>query len=113
MAPADWTARLIWIPNAVRHNPPESPNVVKSWRVHLEEMPECPLKTEALRALAANCEDFGEGFLKAFREACPVHMNKPTDNQDQDQDQEQESSRATVPQSLPGSLPYLGFTQKP
>src|SRR3974377_1386110 len=37
---ADFKARLIWIPNAIRYNQPESLNVVVSWRDTWDELPE-------------------------------------------------------------------------
>jgi hypothetical protein len=90
MAHADWRARVVWLPNAVRHNVPESPNVVRSWRTTLDEIPECTLKTRALIDLAAFLEGYGPAFLKAFNEA----TGHPSPNQEQEQEQEQEASRA-------------------
>ena len=94
MVKADWAARLVWIPKALRHNPPESPNVVRSWRATVDEMPECSLKTEAVATLRSDTEAFGEAFGEAFRQAFgegratpSVH---PSGNQEQEQDQEQE-----------------------
>src|SRR5262252_6925471 len=50
---ADWLARIVWIPNALKHNPPESPNVVRRWRATVDEMPECALKIEAVAMLGS------------------------------------------------------------
>src|SRR4051812_17634419 len=47
MAKADWGARLVWVPNAIKYNQPANPNVVKSWRTAWALLPECPLKAEA------------------------------------------------------------------
>src|SRR5262249_41516112 len=52
MARADWKARVVWVPNAVKYNEPANPNVVKSWADLLGEVPDCPLKAEACQALA-------------------------------------------------------------
>lgn len=109
MVKADWAARVIWIPNAVQHNPPESPNVVRSWRVTLEEIPECALKGDAVAMLRRECEAFGEAFAKAFREACPSKEYKasvkPYDNQEQEQEQEQDQEQEKVPPALRASPP--------
>jgi hypothetical protein len=43
MVKVDWTARLVWVPNALRWNPPDNPNVVKSWREPWRHVPECEL----------------------------------------------------------------------
>ncbi|MGE3509780.1 MAG: hypothetical protein AB7N65_12945 [Vicinamibacterales bacterium] len=70
MATADWAHSLVWLPRALRHNPPESPNVVKSWRRFLDDnVPECPLRADLEASVQAFLEGFGEAFLKAFGEA--------------------------------------------
>jgi hypothetical protein len=71
LAKADWEARVVFLPNALKYNRPESPNVVKSWATAFEEIPECELKEEAFRAFKAFTEDMGEGFAEAFRKAFP------------------------------------------
>jgi hypothetical protein len=76
LAKADWDARLVWVRNAVRYNPPESPNAVLGWRDHWDNIPECQLKVEA--------------FAKAFAKGC----RKPSPIQEQEQEQEQEGERA-------------------
>jgi hypothetical protein len=110
MVRADWASRLIWIPNAVRHNPPESPNVVRSWRPSVDDLPECALKTEALVVLRKACEGLGEAFVKAFDEAFPGISDRASPklwpNQEQDQEQEQEFRSASgLPEGLPESPP--------
>jgi hypothetical protein len=98
MAKADWKARVVWIPNAVKYNPPESPNVVRAWAKAWEEIPECDLKTEALSVLKAFMEGMGEGFRKAFEKGFGIAFAKPCLNQNQNQNQNQDlilSSAAT------------------
>jgi|ERR1035437_7014825 hypothetical protein len=85
LAEADWKAHVVWVPNAIKYNQPESPNVVKSWRHAWDEIPECPLKSIAHKRLKAFMEDLGQAFAKAFAEACP----QPLPNQEQEQKQEQ------------------------
>jgi hypothetical protein len=63
--------RLIWLPNAVRHNPPASPNVIRSWASALDILPECDLLTvaiEAMREDVYSLDKSGEGFREAFDE---------------------------------------------
>jgi hypothetical protein len=69
LAKADWDAPLIWVVNAIKYNPPASPNVVRSWSSAWDEIPECELKSEIYQHLRAFMEGLGEAFLKAFREA--------------------------------------------
>jgi len=83
---ADWNARVVWVPNAIKYNRPENPNVVKSWHSTWDEIPECALKIEAYERLKACTEELGEGFGKAFVEGCGKGMA----NQEQEQQQEQD-----------------------
>jgi hypothetical protein len=85
MAKADWKARLVFLPNAVHYNPPQSPNVVKAWRAAFDELPECSLKVEAFCAIKSFLETLPEAFRKAF--------GKPLPNQDQEQEQEQDQEQ--------------------
>jgi len=82
---ADWNARVVWVPNAIKYNPPDNPNVVKSWRDSWDEVPECPLKAEAYQRLKEFTEGLGEGFAKGFTEGCAKGMA----NQEQEQEQEE------------------------
>lgn len=62
MARQDADAQLIWFPKFLRHNAPESPNVVRGWAAAFEELPECPLKLDVLAGAWATLAAFGEGF---------------------------------------------------
>lgn len=77
MVQADTRARVVWIPKAIAYNPPESPNVVRSWRAHWDEVPECQLKTIALQAFASFFKGKSEAFQKAFREAIGEGIPSP------------------------------------
>jgi hypothetical protein len=105
MVKADFKARLVWLPKAVIHNKPESPNVVRGWRTELAMLPECALKAEALEALRAHLEMVGNPYAAAFfslfgdaalppEKALPKPSAKPLrktmPNQEQEQEQEQE-----------------------
>lgn len=98
MVEADFKARVVWLPQAVKHNRPESPNVVRSWRAQIAELPECELKGRAMASLRASVEALGEAYAEAFAEACGLSPPKPSGkasgkaspNQEQEQEQEQE-----------------------
>lgn len=96
MAKADWTVRVVWVPKAIRYNEPESPNVVRSWRVPWSEIPDCDLKREAYGVLRAYCEGKGEGFSKAFREACghPLANPEPEPKPEPEPEQEKKTHAA-------------------
>lgn len=63
----DERACLIWLPNYLKHNRPESPNVVKSWEQSLDYLPECALRNEIICYI----KDFVNQLPKAFQEALP------------------------------------------
>jgi hypothetical protein len=96
LAKADWEAGLVWLPNAVRHNPPESPNVVRAWANVWSELPDSLLLSEVFDGLSAYVEGLTEGFRKAF-ESLREGLPKPLPNQEQEQEQEQEEQRSVPP----------------
>jgi hypothetical protein len=58
---------IIAIPNFLKHNPPESVNVVKSWASLADEIPECAFKT----AYLAHVLEQSKTLPKSFQEALP------------------------------------------
>lgn len=108
---ADFKARVMWVPNAIKHNKPESPNVVKSWAAEFDLIPECDLKRKAFAALKANIHALGEPYAKAFDEsigkAFPKVSPKAIPNQEQEQQQEQlinSVPKGTADKSAPAQL---------
>lgn len=110
LAKADLVSRVIYIPNAIKYNKPQSPNVVKGWASHWDEIPECGLKTLACQQLKAFVQGMGDAFTQAFVESFGESFDKATDkpllkampNQEQEQDQEQNnctSKKVTQPES--------------
>jgi len=77
---------LMWLPNFMKYNQPESPNVLKSWAAGLENCPECELKNQIYHKIKAFAEALGEAYVKAFAQA----FAHPSPNQEQEQEQEQE-----------------------
>jgi len=74
----DEGARLILLPGAVKHNPPESPNVITGWSTHFDEIPDSPLKFQWLQGLCdvvkadpgkddCRLEPLSKGFGKAIK----------------------------------------------
>jgi hypothetical protein len=80
MARYDRATRLVWLPNALRHNQPESANVVVSWRAVLPELPECALREELVAHLRAAMAERGPGYAEAFRVAMGEAPPKPSPN---------------------------------
>ncbi len=92
----DWNSRLVFVPNALKHNLPRWPNVVKSWKQTWQHLPECPLKVEAYQHMESVLAEHGDSFLKAFREYCRITSptTSPTTSPIQEQEQEQDYSIA-------------------
>ena len=77
MARADWKARVLWLPNALRHNSPDSPNHVKGWALYLDSLPDSPLTDDALRDIAKHCAEKGAAFSEALSKPSGKPYPKP------------------------------------
>lgn len=108
MAKADFKAKLVWLPKAIQHNKPESPNVVRGWRVELDLLPECDLKREAVEGIREALEIAGPSYVEAFDEVLSTKKKEPVKpsakpsakgmpNQEQEQEQEVNTSCAPKP----------------
>ena len=86
LAIADFVARVVFIPNAIKYNKPQSPNVVLGWASHWDEIPECELKQIAFQRF----EGFVNSMTEAFREAFHKAFSKAKGNQEQEKEQNQE-----------------------
>jgi hypothetical protein len=77
----DAHARLVWLPNALRINPPANPKVVIGWARQWRELPECELKGKAAEAFAEHLAARGKGFVEAsaklFGEPSPIPYREP------------------------------------
>jgi hypothetical protein len=78
--------QVVYLPQFLKHNKPNNPNVLKAWWSIYEEIPPSPLKDEFFQSIKALVEGFGKAFQEAFAEA----WRKPTRKQEQEQEQEQE-----------------------
>lgn len=65
---------FIWLINFLKYNPPESPNVVKSWEVCLGYLPECELKNTLIQKTGSLLEQLPE----TFRAALPTCFQLPS-----------------------------------
>lgn len=79
----DEKASFVWLPNFIKYNPPESPNVVKAWFSALDLLPECGMRNELIQ----HVRDFLKGLKKAFREGFGESLPKTMPNQEQEQEQ--------------------------
>jgi hypothetical protein len=86
MVAYDHAGNFVGLPKFLKHNVPESPNVIRSWIKALDCIPECDLKLKLMEASAR----FVEYLPQGFREALPKVFRKTYLNQEQEQEQEQE-----------------------
>jgi hypothetical protein len=91
----DKKASFVWLPNFLKYNKPESPNVIKSWVASLDYLPECRLKSELIQQV----KDFMKALPKAFGEALPEAFRKTMPNHEQEQEQEPEQDNIFSPNS--------------
>ncbi len=92
----DERAFLLFIPNFLKYNVPENPNVVRGWTSSLDLLPECPLKTEVLlraKACTADNDALSKAFDKSFgrvtetlSEGFPKPLAKGMPKQEQEQE---------------------------
>lgn len=103
MAKHDEKASFFWLPNFLRYNRPESPNVVKSWPEAFDLLPECHMKADLFQQLKGFAEGLTKGFREAFTEVFPEGFAEafakgmPNQEQEQEQKQEQEITLSLLP----------------
>jgi hypothetical protein len=68
----DAEASFLGVPNFLKYNPPESPNVVKSWEKIVDLIPECQMKNELIEYV----KDFLKGLGEPFRKALPKEVER-------------------------------------
>jgi hypothetical protein len=107
MVKFDRAARVVWVPNVIKYNSPQSPNVVRGWRPAWDEIPECDLRREARQVLGQAVCAMGDGYAKAFGEALtevsPDPFRQVSPNQEQEQEQEQEEYPPKPPKGGEGA----------
>lgn len=99
LAEVDEKASCVALPNFIKYNRPESPNVIRfAWREAADLIPECALKAAQIARAETIVEGMGEGFRQAFREAFDKACHKPTDNPEPEPEPEPFSSVASPPE---------------
>ncbi len=81
----DERASFVWLPNFIKYNQPDNPNVVKAWNSALDMLPECDMLSQLIRHVNDFLKQFPEGFRKPFR--------KSLANQEQEQEQEHKKEK--------------------
>ena len=70
-------ARIVWLPNALKYQPPTSPNTVKGWAKKWDDVPEGDLKLEMWEALRIACKSWSIIFAKVFPKPSSEGYPKP------------------------------------
>ena len=102
----DERASFVWLPNFIKYNQPESPNVVKAWFSALDLLPECEMRNELIQHVKDFLKGFAKGFQEGFAEATPKTM--PNQEQEQEQEHKKEvlsEKPKSVSHDSPFSLP--------
>ena len=108
LAKHDEKASFVWLPNFLKYNAPESPNVVKSWEKSLELIPECDMYFELLQQVKA----FTEALPKGFVEALPEDFRKSMPNPEPEQEPEEKKEGYISPTDS-DFIPVVAFTRTP
>lgn len=128
MARADWAARVVYLPNALRHNLPQSPSVVRGWRQAWAEVPSCTLKHAAGVEMRAVLDVLGHAYGQEFAgfalrrasdpqpasQAAPQPAAQPVSeaveqagpHQEQEQDQDLPPTPLQGGERVPGRRPH-------
>ncbi|MEM3453476.1 MAG: hypothetical protein QW835_07640 [Candidatus Hadarchaeum sp.] len=64
-------APFLCFPHFLNLEPPDSPNMVKSWKKFRDLFPDCELKSWYFRQVSAFLEGLGEAFVEPFRQEFP------------------------------------------
>jgi hypothetical protein len=71
----DPLARVLWIPEWPYLNPPASPNVVRSWARLMANVPDSPVKAEAISDIAGSLDKLPSTFREPWRELSETFPN--------------------------------------
>lgn len=115
MATHDKAVGLMWVPRAIRHNPPDNPNVILGWKVAWKDLPECSTKETARVHLIAWAAERGKGWVDAMANVLgnPSHTVTPNDggNSETESDSETDSDADADSEGSPAAAPVTQQTQ--
>lgn len=100
----DQTARFLWLPQFLKYNVPESPNVVKSWETAFGYLPESPLRD----ALVVHVKQLVSGLSLPFQEALPACFDIPLEPSRRGERVAPSVSQSDPPRPTTPSVPFVG-----
>jgi hypothetical protein len=96
MAKADFDARLVWLPNAIKYRAPANSKVILGWKAIWDNVPECQLKQLIYQHLETHVATRGDAFVHAWnRIAYGIGYGMPFQEQEQEQEQYVSSNEET------------------
>ena len=107
----DRARRVVYLPNALRYNAPDNPNVVRGYARHFSMIPPSPLKMEFWSRLKAHCAKRGDGFAAAF-DAVIEEPDAPTPDAPDLFDPAPGTVSGTVKRTVRGTVRQTGKNQE-
>jgi hypothetical protein len=65
----DEKACFIGLPNFLKYNPPQNPNVIRNWGKAIDTLPECDLRRTLLDNIKSIVKPLADSFRKAFNDS--------------------------------------------
>ena len=90
----DPRACLVYLPNFIKYNKPESPNVMKAWVKSSALLPECEMRDLIMSKAYAFAESLPKAFQESFAKEALKSYPHPLVNQEQEQRTGTESLKA-------------------
>lgn len=112
---ASESASFLWIPNFLKHNPPENPNVVKSWENIIDLIPKCELQQEMFQDIVNFIDlmpkGYGISLPEPFRKgyAIPTRKGMPIPDPDPDPDPDPETTFARTKKAAKSPAMKINF----
>lgn len=100
---------LIVVPNFIKHNPPQSVNVVRSWGKIIPTLPKCKLLLLHLQEVKAYLDgmhdSFGKAYRKPYEKACgmPLLIQEQEGEQEGEQETDKKDHASQAPHADNGS----------
>lgn len=115
MAKYDERGRMVALPNFLKYNAPENPNVVKAWAGSVDLLPECDLKKDVISwaydSLMGRPESFAEAFAKVLGKPLEKGLSNGMPNQEPEPKPEPEPKQEPEPIKN-GALENKGNTRE-
>jgi hypothetical protein len=100
---------VVYFPNHFKYNKPTNPNVLSSWILMLDEIPDCNLKYECIQQLRMFAKGWGQQYVNVCQ-TLPQTLPKQEHEHEHEHEKEKEAS-CTAASSMPSCSQF--FTDLP